>query len=406
MRPFAFALALLVVSPIAGRPASAATHAVSLRVLSDALTRCRLGAGCPPAVERLGGLSTVAGFVVDRTGDVVLFGDADTDRAALRTEDWLVALRSGFRRYVARENGKLVWSPLGCSIDPEPDVLVDLQRASAGRSLDAAIDRWTHVCARSQRVVVTGMPQRLHFARVLVTADYDLKRLVDGSDDLELPGLTSVVGLALQAIRQAGPAARAFALMNRFWFTIGQARLAIDTDAVELETLRVRLMTEEQMLGRHGRVVGTNTASPLADTFAQAFSMRWDEIAARRPVYAEMASLFRLAVLARAIAEEHAFERARLDPGVLLDSAALPEDDVPSGLPGRSRVVGFETETPTTRGILRSTVRLPSCGGVDLSVDLARAEVRRETSPALHALTRRILASRPTPDALQWSIDS
>jgi hypothetical protein len=398
-------LALGFVLPLS---APAATRAVSLRVLAHELSRCRLGRTCTPAVERLGGLATLDGFVVDRRhGDVVLYGASEPVGApALRTDDLLVALRSAFRRYVARVDGRLVWSPLGCSIDPNPRVLAELRRTMAGRSLDAALARWGKVCAQAQRVVVTGMPHRVHFARVLVVADYDLKRLVNGSDRLDLPGFESLSDLQLQAIRTAQGRGEEppSALLNRFWFTIGHAGLTIDGDAVGLDHLAVRLMTEEQLLGPGGALVGTQRAAALPEAFAERFTAQWDAIAARRPIYAEMAALFRLAVVAQAIADERAFERSGLVPDVLLEAAAIPDADVERTLPGRSHVVGFDV-TERTGGVVRTrTVRLPSCGGVDLTVDLAQADVRREPSPALASLVARVLAGRPAADVLAWLV--
>ena len=91
----AIGCAAALVAPVRAG-AEAPTLAVSLAALQSRV------AG-PPSPERdlalsLGGLTRVDGFVVDEGGgDLVLFGVADDRAPGLRTEDFVVALRSAFR---------------------------------------------------------------------------------------------------------------------------------------------------------------------------------------------------------------------------------------------------------------------------------------------------------------------
>jgi hypothetical protein len=68
----------------------------------------------------------------------------------------------------------------------DPRVLIDQFHCLTIQAGFAAHDKyiadWKRECEKDEAVNVFGIPFDTHFAQVMVKADYDLKRLSDGSD--------------------------------------------------------------------------------------------------------------------------------------------------------------------------------------------------------------------------------
>ena len=167
-------------------------------------------------------------------------------------DDLLVALRTAR----AAANGGIT-----CSIDPTPEGLArlnqqlpapDPQRRSAGRGRRASRRR-----LGMQQISVHGVPDTSHFARVLVAADYRMKRIAMNFDPSPVRGLAE-----LPADGQASRAARC--ISPRFWLEPKYEALLRDADglAFELRGSGVKAMTEEDFVAasrqraaqRQGRV--------------------------------------------------------------------------------------------------------------------------------------------------------
>jgi hypothetical protein len=350
----------------------------------------------------------VHGYVLDRANaDIILFGTVDANAPALYTEDFVVALRSAWLRYAERRGNTYYYTPPGCSIDPRSEVIRklqqvghELQRAPTPAATVQSLTEWGRVCRLPQGVRVLGVPHSSRFAAVAVLADAHLKRVVDGTETVD--GLSSLTERRLKSFEQdfrAGRAASAFlSSMNRFWFHTGEHRFLRDTDIVWLEQLPVRLSTEAQLLGESGSVDTRGPPDPLAERFASAFSERFEAIAstAKGRRYRELESLFRFVALAQALRHEAA-ERT-LGLGYLLDVYRVPATSVPKELPGHANVGYWEHST----GNRQVNVQLPSCGGVDMHVEVGESSFRQDLrlTPVMSAA----LASRPYITALFWNM--
>ena len=105
-------------------------RAVSLRVLQQTLRQCRPRDDCSRALVGFAGLTRVTGYVVDRDNrDVIVVGEVEPGRPLLDLDDFVVALRNAWHRYVERKGHTIYYSAPSCSIDPEPAVPA---RTSAG----------------------------------------------------------------------------------------------------------------------------------------------------------------------------------------------------------------------------------------------------------------------------------
>jgi hypothetical protein len=121
------------------------------------------------------------GWKISTDGEII---GATTNRPVLLLDDLLVALRS---TEALRQTG------ISCSIDPTPEGLARFQELfkNISRSpndpepLMAAVEQ----AMGPQIITIKGVPEACHFARVLVAADYRMKRLAMAFDEPPIAGL-------------------------------------------------------------------------------------------------------------------------------------------------------------------------------------------------------------------------
>ncbi|HEY5312111.1 MAG TPA: DUF1598 domain-containing protein, partial [Pirellulales bacterium] len=182
----------------------AALRKVSLRRLEAALeARQKAGQPLDDAMRYLAGLQRIRYvFVYPEQNDIVIAGYAEswkldargntvgasTGRAVMLLDDLVVALRT-----VRAGAGEM-----SCSIDPTPEGLARLQTYVARlRGIEdpqreaQAIEQ----LLAPQTISISGVAPSTHFARVLVAADYRMKRLGMKLDPSPIPGLPSYVDM-------------------------------------------------------------------------------------------------------------------------------------------------------------------------------------------------------------------
>jgi len=261
-------------------PESFTVRCVSLR---DAVARGALG------------LSRVRGFV-ERGGEFLLLGDAAEPGLPV---EWLSALL----RTIWRE-GRFP----AVSLDPDP-------ADPAG----------------PQALRVYGLPEDLlscDAVRLMVEADYAMKRIDLEEDDPGVRGLSTTLGL----YRASPPG---LPLMSRMWLTPSDPWTGdIVESAREGATCvwfrsGVRARSERLALVS-GELRGTGEVDPIEDAAAESFTAHYEEIAAARPVFAELAGLFDLAKLC-AILRVRGVRHPSLDAAA---GRAVPKVELQRNWPG------------------------------------------------------------------------
>ncbi|MFM7136760.1 MAG: DUF1598 domain-containing protein, partial [Planctomycetota bacterium] len=246
----------------------------------------------------------------DAQGNVV---GAKSRRPLLQLEDLLVALRAIDG---ARQGGIL------CSIDPTPESIAKLQAfLSKQRTIgpDAnRIFRGMEEAVGPQVVTVGGVPGESRMARVLVAADYRMKRIGMGLEESGVAGLPSYLSMV-------PPGGRATAL-PRFWLEAEYDPIARDPDelAWKIEGRRMTCLTESDVAGRDGVQRGAAGKDQVASKWCEAMTKEYDALAAKQPVFAELVNCVDLAVVAALIQGRQLAKRADLDMSLLLDSKRLP----------------------------------------------------------------------------------
>lgn len=324
----------------AGPNAAADLRKVSLAGIVKAVEAAASG-GAPlaPDVVLLGGLERITHVFVDPDRhDVVLAGPAGaarvdaagnvvgstTGRPLLQLEDLIVALRAADG---AREGGML------CSIDPDPARVADLQKflktQQAGAQDPTGTLRKMEEVLGPQRIRIGGVPADSRFARVLVAADYRLKRIGMGLEPSGVPGVPSYLATV--------PANAAVGTLPRFWLEASYDPIARDADelAFRLSGRTIRCLTENDVLAAGGVQRGAAPADKVAKKWCDDFSAEYDALAAKHPVFAELANCVDLAVVAALIQGQQLDRKAGLDLGALLDAerVRLPAYEAATSVP-------------------------------------------------------------------------
>jgi hypothetical protein len=337
---------------------------------------------------------------------LVLFGERRQGQPALVVDDFIVALRSSLSRYAERNGSATYVSYPTLSIDPTPETVrlfVKLERqfteSRLREEMDQMISRWQEICAGAQNVRIEGVPRSSRFAQVMLDADYRLKQIADGTDDLQVPGLPSIMRASLdQAIAAADhnePVG--MSITSRFWFTAGQSYYSSGRITFQLERVDVRLQTEAEFATETGLLKKDARTDKLSDEFACRFSSQFPKIADLHSTYRDLENLYRWMALARVMVDEEPIDSSRADLAVLTDKFKLSEFEVPETVPGRSAVGRHDSGS--------YFIRIPSCGGVELQFRRGSVSRRPEKIPLDDFVGNRILSSRPKSTRLAvWKV--
>ncbi len=287
---------------------------VSLRRLAESLEDCQKNSKpIPDAMKYLAGLQHIQYiFVYPEQKDIVLVGPAEgwkvdargtvvgttTGRPVMLLDDLLVALRT------AQEaaNGGIT-----CSIDPTAEGLARmnqelpaLTQSGNAQVVAGGIEK----ALGMQKISVEGVPATSHFARVLVAADYRMKRIAMNFDPSPVSGLPSY----LQMVK---PGAR-MVVSPRFWLEPRYEALLRDADglAFELRDSSVRTMTEDDFIASTGNVQHSGKSSPSAQKWADLMTGKYGELAVADPIFGQLQNCMELAVVGALIVKERLPEKA------------------------------------------------------------------------------------------------
>jgi len=310
---------------------------VSLRRLGEAIEQCRQSSKpLPDEIRYLAGLQEIRYvFVYPQRRDIVLAGPGEgwkiddrgavigvqTGRPVLLLDDLLVALRT------AREAQRMA---ISCSIDPTPEGLLRLQKhmkqlrrnyrkANTLGNPQQAFARIEEVLG-PQKITVTVVPATSHFARVLVAADFRMKRLAMDFEPAPITGLPSFLRMILAKDNNIKN------MLPRWWLEPRYETLTRDPSGLawELGATSVKAMTEADFLTQAGQKKHSGRADPLAQKWADNMTKKYNELAAADPIFAELQNCMSLAVVGALIAKEDLAQKAGHSMPTLMDPTATP----------------------------------------------------------------------------------
>ena len=231
------------------------------------------------------------GWKVDEVGNVI---GVTTGRPVIQIDDLLVALRSVED---ARREG------ISCSIDPTDEGLAKVQELFRKlRVFDARVPDHVEELMGPQQITLTGIPESSHFARVMVAADYRMKRYAMKLEPSPVRELVSFVDMTRTGTN----------MMPRWWLSCNYDAVARTDDGLAWQL--------------RGNGVKAETENPdgqkdaIAQRWADLMTEHYAELSVKDPVFGELRNLMDMCVIAALIKKEGLLAKANLSLPLLTDS--------------------------------------------------------------------------------------
>jgi hypothetical protein len=278
----------------------------------------------------LGGLQQIRYvFVYPEEKDIVLVGPAEgwktdakgnivgvtTGQAVMLLDDLLVALRA--ERQAAQAG-------ITCSIDPTNEGLKRLEaymkpiHAMNGQN-QANLAAGMEENLGPQNISFTGVPENSHFARVLIAADFRMKRIaMEFEKSKVVPGFLHTI-----------PASTRQVMMPRWWLEPKYDGILRDADGLawELRGGSVKTMTEDEFLTAAGQRERTGKASPVAQKWADTMTAKYGELAAAEPIFGQLRNCMDMAIVGAIISKENLLAKAGANFAMLYDTGAIVTEE-------------------------------------------------------------------------------
>lgn len=385
---------------------------VSLKQLQETVRRGLAKNASLDAVQNMCGLNTIEGYYIDRKNkDLLVFGKVDPRMPPLLLDDFIIAMRCAWKKYVANN----VFTPPGCSIDPSVRMLkrlnaMEKQILAAGSMAEwqAYKKDYEEACAQQQTVRVLGVPFNTHFASVLVKADYDMKRIVNGTDPIDIPGVADLYSLSSYTARQAvlfkkttiQPTSR----LSRFWFKPSQYQFVEQQDWVMLEKCEMLLLTEEQYLSAGDDIKGRGRADGDAEKVADSITTYYTYIAQKRRIFRQLKELMRMYIVLEAMYVKDAHPDSGLSLDYFLNTYRVPKYFVSSFLHGQSRYIIEQYEHDAFDEKTQTMFVFPMCGGVNFEVFLRWEHFASAVDARFSKALRTMMRQQPQLKSLFWDV--
>ena len=351
------------------------------------------GGSVPNDMLALAGLTSVQYvFFYPETKDIVVAGPAEgfvadpTDRfvgiqsgkPTVLLEDLVTALRA----YSPQSPPTQV---ISVSIDPTPEGLQRMQRYLAsvrGRvrpSDDQRLARGLKDNLGLQTVSINGIPNSTHFARVLVEADYRMKLVGIGLEKLPI---------RMQSyVDRANPSVVASNAMERWYFQPNYDGIAVSEDglAMKIKERGVQLVgANERVAG--GKRVATARVNRASQAFCGDFTKRFNLIAERVRIYAELRQLIDVAIAAAYIQDQDFYTQADWNLGVLGDESiySVERYQAPEQVETAVNAIwrGNTLMTPLGGGVQMQPRLAFQSGTVAVDSEGANEQVKQSAGPA------------------------
>jgi len=269
-------------------------------------------------------------FVYPERNDIVLAGPAEpwtvrddasvvgvhTGRPVVKLDDLVVALRSV---EPARTEG------ITCSIEPTAEGRQRLQALLKRVSLapgqnPARLEPAMREAFGPQLIKLSGVPSTSHYARTMVAADYQMKRLAMALEDSPVAELPSYLAMSRgqRHSAQSNP---------RWWMACNYDALSHTDDklAWRLSGQGVKTLSETDVISADGQVAQGQKADKMATRWAETMTERFNDLAKAQPVFGELRNCFDLSVVATLIVQEQLAARANCDLSHLMGDSGQIE---------------------------------------------------------------------------------
>ena len=262
------------------------------------------GQPLPDDIKYLAGLERIDYIIVlEDTKEIVIAGPAGgfaansngvmisviSGRPVLRLDDLLQALQSN--------SGEIV-----CSFDPRTENLAQVQTylrsvgdAASVADAKARYKKMVQILG-NQDVRISGVDPTSHFAKTIVEADYEMKRIAVGLQRPKVRGMKSYL-----ALKEAGTHT-----MRRWWLAPKYDSLERSEDRTvwKIGGQRVQLKAQDELVDNQGNRRDAGQKQTSTSTFQKLFTDKYEELAKRFDVFARLQNSFDLAIVAALLRDE------------------------------------------------------------------------------------------------------
>jgi hypothetical protein len=307
---------------------------VSLKKLEATIRDRQAKAQMPLITEEmnyLAGLTRIQYvFVYPEENDIILVGPAEPlklaeDGAVVGADSGLPVLHIDHLLVALRTGRSAAQNPITCSIDPTPEGIQALQRYFATRpAMTPQTAQQVEQLMGPQRITIGGVSPESYFARVMVAADYRMKRLAMGmervSSRVNLPSYLQMMPVSSGGMQNATP---------RWWLAPNYDAVVRDPDGLawEFRGQGVKCLTEDSYVTETGGVRASGKSSPAAEKWAQMMTEKYPALSVEFPVFGELRNLMDLAVVGALIAKENLLQKANLQLPILMGTEKLIDVD-------------------------------------------------------------------------------
>lgn len=380
---------------------ASALRKVSLNRLETEITRQLATGQLNDEVKALAGLTAVQYvFYYPDTKDIVIAGPAEgffadptdrligmeTGRPVVLLEDLVTALR-------AYAPGQKATSVISVSIDPTQEGLQRLNQfltSVRGRVRPADAQRLASGLKQNlglQTVTFKGIPSSTHFARVLVEADYRMKLVGIGLEELPYKVKSYVA--------RANPRSVSSNAMERWYFQPNYDGVAVSEDglAMQIKERGVQLVGANERVAAGGRREVSGKVNKASQAFCRDFTESFPEIAKRVRIYAELRQLIDVSIAAAYIHQQDFYGQSDWQMPVLGDESRLSVE---------TYTVPENVETAVNAIWRGSTLMTPLGGGVHVRPTTALSKEHLVTDDGKNNLVKQSAGPENLTDDQWW----
>jgi len=288
----------------------------------------------PDTIRYLGGLTSIYYIVaVPEENDLFLIGPAEGWHADAAGN--VVGNQSGLPIMVFEDFLSILrtWNPgsgnrpdtsqsITCSIEPTQETVTKLAQLHQqftsvnANNVDAYLTALEEVYGECP-ITISGIPVSSRFARILVAADFKMKRIALGLEPSPIRNIPSYVSLISTNLPNISP---------RFWLVPEYSTTAHDSKKMtwRLGDPKIRAMTNEDYQKARSAV-----ADRAALTWCRNFEENYDALAKAQPVFGELRNNMKLALTAALIHQEDMLKKANCTLTILMDDTNLKLLDHP-----------------------------------------------------------------------------
>jgi hypothetical protein len=380
---------------------TSALRKVSLNRLETEIAKQLESGGLGDDVKALAGLTAVQYvFYYPDTQDIVIAGPAEgffadpTDRLigmetgmpVVLLEDLITALR-------AYAPGEKATSVISVSIDPTQEGLQRLNQfltSVRGRVRPGDVERLASGLKQNlglQTVTFKGIPSSTHFARVLVEADYRMKLVGIGLEELPIRVKSYVA--------RANPRSVASNAMERWYFQPNYDGVAVSEDglAMQIKERGVQLVGANERVAAGGQRQVSGKVNKASQAFCRDFTAKFPEIAKRVRVYAELRQLIDVSIAAAYIHQQDFYGQSDWQMPTLGDETKLSVEIY---------TVPENVETAVNAIWRGSTLMTPLGGGVHVRPRTALSKEHLITDDGKNNLVKQSSGPENLADGQWW----